>query len=249
MVTKLKLAFVSTLLALIFFSEEACNKSNNNYVGTPAAFNVVNAIPTATRGIQTIFGQIDSPYYYSKLSSLSYGSSYLYSPVSGKNSFYVVQRYDTTFTDLKAPLFNGSLTLQSAAVYTLFLAGDTTSVDTLLTEDNIPYNPIGDSISSVRFVNMCTGSQPFNVTIRGNPASQTEFSNIYYKGVTEWKNYPAVKSVGGHYYFTLRDQATGDSLTSFTWTYQVYKSNTIVIAGSEVTGSTHPFKLFSTNYY
>ncbi|HWK07714.1 MAG TPA: DUF4397 domain-containing protein [Puia sp.] len=231
--------FVAFAVSLTILS---CHKS-----GTPVApvsLNVVNAI-AGSQPIIPVLGTTDTILYFSGALTVGYASAQLYSPLSGPNLLYVVQNTDTAPS--KEKLFNGTLNLSAGAIYSFFLAGDTTKADTLLVQDHIPlYN---DSSAGVRFVNLSPGSQPINITLNGNPVSQTEFSGLGYKQISSFKTYAANSSVGGNYLFVIRDQATGDSLTSYPWYYSLYKNNTLVISGSEDPASSTPLQVFSVNNY
>ena len=223
----------------------SCHKSNNT-ITAPASLNVVNAIP-ALNGqlILTVVGTSDSTQYFN-VPRIYYGHTQLFSPVSGTNAIYVVQGYDTT--NPKQRLFNGTLNLASGGMFSFFLSGDTTKIDTLFVQDNIPYHP--DSTTGVRFVNLSAGSQPISVTLLGKDPTQTEFIGLGYRQISSFKSYTANSSVAGkNYTFVIRDQTTGDSLTQFTWNYPVFRNNTLVISGSEDPASSTPLQVFAVNHY
>jgi len=243
-----QLIIISALIAMLGVG--SCKKTTGLPPTAIASFNIVNVIPDAVNGVTPIFGTLDSPYHYADLyNSIYYSGSFNYAPENGVNSLAIYQSTDTPTAKFDNYIFNGNITVKTGAIYSLFLGGDTSKVDTLLTQDIIPFYAPSDSSVGIRFVNMSTGSMPFSVTLNGNPASQTEFSNIAYKGVTGWNKYPGTSAVGGGYTFVLRDQATGDSLTSFTWNYTLYRSNTIVVSGSEAVNATYPLNLFQMNNY
>ncbi|HTI11736.1 MAG TPA: DUF4397 domain-containing protein [Puia sp.] len=222
----------------------SCHKSNNT-ITAPASLNIVNAI-AGSQPVIPVLGTTDTIQYYSSAASIGYGSTLLYSPLSGSNIIYVVQKTDTAPS--KEKLFNGTLSLEAGGIYSFFLSGDTTKADTLLVQDHIPV--YSDSSAGVRFVNLSSGSQPFNVTLVGNDPSQTEFSGLGYRQISSFKSYIANSSVvGNRYTFVIRDQATGDSLMKFAWNYPRFKNNTLVIAGMKDSVGVKALKVFSVNNY
>jgi hypothetical protein len=223
-----------------------CNKSNNVIV-SPAAFNVINAIP-GSNPIIPVFGTQAPIKYFASALSINYPGSSEYSPLSGANTLYIVQSNDTIKINRSSEMFSGRLNLLAGRIYSFFLAGDTSHIDTMLVQDHIP--PIyADSSAGVRFVNLATGSNPVSLTISGSPASQTQFSNVAYKGITNWKKYPANNAVPGFYTFTVRDQASGDSLTSCMWYYTLFRNSTLIISGSAAPGSPTPLQVYQMNNF
>ena len=250
-----KLFSVVSILVMIFIVEQACKKNVGTQPSEAVSFNVINAIPsTYVNGILPVFNGLDSPYTYSVIGSIYYPGNAEYTVAGGINNLYFANGYDTTTIQLKNKLFSGNFTLKVGNIYSLFLGGDTTSLDTLLTQDNIPYFPYsGDSLAGIRIVNLSAGSSGYNITITGNPYSQKEFSNITYKGVTSFKSYAATHAVsnqngGNNYTFTLYDNM-GDSLTTFQWYYTVFRSNTIVISGSPSSSAIYPLNFLQVNNY
>lgn len=225
----------------------SCHKSNSS-ITAPASLNIINAIPTS-QPLIPVFGTTDIIQYFSNTIWIYYGGYYggvqLYSPVGGSNLLYVVQLTDTVPT--KEKLFSGTLDLAAGSIYSFFLSGDTTKADTLLVQDHIPY--YSDSTVGVRFVNLSTGSQPISVNLVGNAASQTEFSGLGYRQISSFKSYPATLNVGGLYTFEVRDQASGNLLYTYTWSYTVFRNNTLVISGSEDPASSTPLMVFAVNNY
>jgi hypothetical protein len=236
---------------LIIFSIHtifSCCRKTGGQLISPASLNIINAIPSS-QPVIAVLGTEQAIQYFASAPTVSYGSAQLYSPQSGKNTLYIVQATDTTEINPKTEMFNGVLKLAPGGIYSFFLAGDTTAVDTLFVQDNIPYYG-SDSSAGVRFVNLSPGSLPMTVTIEGNPITQTEFSGLAYKTVSTFKTYLANSSVpNSSYMFVVRDQATGDSLTSFSWNYTTFKNNTLVLSGSEAAGASIPLQVFQYNNY
>jgi Domain of unknown function (DUF4397) len=223
----------------------SCHKSSGG-TSSPASLNIINAIPTS-QPIIPVLGTTDTIQYFDNAPTVSYGSSQLYSPLSGRNSLYIVQFTDTLQINSKVDMFSGTLNLHAGGIYSFFLTGDTTAVDTFFVQDQIP--AYSDSTAGVRFVNLSPGSGTMTVNLQGNPASQTEFTNLGYKQISAFKAYPANSSVPGNYTFVVHDPVSGDSVV-YTWGYSLYKNNTIVIAGSEnPSSSDYPINAFQVNNF
>lgn len=239
----MKYLFSLALIVNMLIFTLACNKSNTT-INSPASLNIINAISNS-QPVIPVLGTTGSIQYFSA-TTVSYGTGQLYSPISGPNSIYIVQGTDTANPKLR--LFNGTLDLAAGDIYSFFVGGDTTNTDTLFVQDHIPVH--NDSTTGVRFVNLSPGSGPISITLDGNPASQTEFDGLGYKKISSFKTYPAnLGASGSQYVFVIRDQATGDSLTSYFWNGFLFKNNTIVISGSEDPASSTPLMLFQVNNY
>jgi Domain of unknown function (DUF4397) len=233
------------LLFTILLIGMACHKSSGG-ISSPASLNIINAIANS-QPIIPVLGTSGAIQYFNSAQTVSYGNAQLYSPLSGPNSLYIVQNTDTLQINSKVELFSGTLNLTEGGIYSFFLTGDTTAVDTFFVQDQIP--AYSDSTSGVRFVNLSPGSGPMSINLQGNPASQTEFSNLGYKQISSFKAYPANSSIPGNYTFVVHDQVSGDSVV-YTWTYSLYKNNTIVIAGSENPSSVnYPINAFQVNNF
>jgi len=237
--------YATTFGLMSILAAVSCKK-NSTVPLSPVAFNVVNVMP-ASNPIIPVFGTKDPIEYFANANQIGYPGSYEYSPSSGSTSLYVIQADDTTLSDKKQKMLNGQFSLIPGGIYSLFLAGDTTSPDTLFLRDNI--TNYTDSSAGVRFINLSTGSLPMSVTILGNPASETEFANIGYKGVSGFRKYPAGPSAGGYYIFTVRDQASGDSLTSLLWFYTVGRNSTLVMSGTENPFNSNLLQVYQMNNY
>jgi hypothetical protein len=232
------------LFSLLVFMSLGCNRS----VVMPgaAAFTIVNAIqgsnPLITNFQASSNGgkTTDPLHYFNTAAAIGAGSSLEFGNYSGTVSLALSQSPDTLTS-----IWNGQIYLPIGSIQTLFLSGDTLHVDTLLTTDAIPYYPPSDSAAGVRFINLSKGSLPMTVNIQGNAGTQTEFSDLGYRQISNFKGYSAVSSVGNSYNFEIRDQATDSVLTTFTWYFTLQKSVTLVIYGAESTG----LNVFTVNDY
>lgn len=228
------------IAALSLAADIACQKVK--YVPAPASITVVHAMAGGSAIVPKFGGDTAGRYYIgptggNTMVQVGYGTSQLYSRVAGTNPLLVVPITDTVFK-----IFNGSMTLQSGGIYTFFLSGDTAHADTMLVADNIPY--YSDSSSGVRFINLATGGKSLTVNLTSDP-THTPIMTLGYRQISGFTKYAATIAAGGSYSFDVRDQATGDSLTTYTWSYPRFRNSTIVIAGSTDPSSTTPLNVFS----
>ena len=236
--SRLIFAIAALSLAIGF----ACQKAK--YVPAPASITVVHAM-FGGNAIVPKFGSDTAGRYYmgptygSTMVQVNYGSSQLYSRVAGTNPLLVVPITDTVFK-----IFNGSMSLQSGGIYSFFLSGDTAHADTMLVQDNIPY--YADSSAGIRFINLTVGGKAITINLSSD-STLTPIATLGYRQITDFKKYDATLAAGGSYSFDIRDQATGDLLSTYNWSYPRFKNNTIVIAGSTDTGSS-PDLLTVANY-
>lgn len=218
----------------------ACRKDDTlKKVAPPVSFNVIHAMPTADP-IVSIFGPDTVGKYFSIGLQVYYGMAQFYSTISGQIPLRIAPITDTTHA-----LYNKTLDLTGNGIYSLFLTGDNTKPDTLLTKDNIPVYT--DSSAGVRFVNLAIGGKSLNINLPGDAAHP--ITSLGYLHIGDFMKYPANPAVGGSYAFEIRDAATGDSLTTYTWAYTTFRSSTIVISGSTDPASPTPLYIFPVNNY
>jgi hypothetical protein len=222
----------------------ACNK--DKVTPTPAAITVVNAMATSNAIVPKFGSDTAGRYYvdmnfYNPMVQVYYGGSQPYTRVAGLTPLLVVPITDTTFK-----IFNGNFKLQPADIYSFFLSGDTAHVDTMLVKDDIPY--ITDSTTGIRFVNLSIGGKSLTVNLTSD-AAHTPLASLGYRQISAFAKYPATAAVGSTYDFEIRDQATGDLLTTYTLYFPLFRSSTIVIAGAQDPASSTPLSVFSVNNY
>jgi len=173
---------------------------------------VVGSSPSLVLNFSDTGGAIT---WYSTALKLVYGTWTAYTNMlgsySGEQKLAVYHYPDTSAHS--TPLFNLTLNLPAGTIHTLFLTGTVTAPDTLFTTDILPYHPASDSSMGLRFVNLSPGSAPISINITGQ-AHGSEVSSLSYKGMTDFKNYPATASITD-YKFELRDVATDTLITSY----------------------------------
>jgi hypothetical protein len=206
-------------------------------VSGAAAFNVVNAVTNSNPLVTNFTPDVANGHsqealqYYATANQIPFGSFWESGSYTGETVISISQTSDTMTT-----LWSGTFDLHIGSIHTLFLSGDTAKLDTLFTTDLIPYYPASDSVAGIRFVNLSRGSLAMTVNIAGNSGAQTEFSDLGYKLPSGFKTYNANSSGPGAYNFEIRDQASDSLLTTYSWTYTLEKSNTVIICGSENVG-------------
>jgi hypothetical protein len=190
-----------------------------------SAITVVNAVINSNPLIADFSGADSVAAYYYTSQQIGYGTSWEYSVSSNKVPIVVYQISDTN-----TALYKNDLMLQASTSYSLFLSGpDTTHIDTLITQDHAPYHSNSDSTVGIRFVNLAPGNNPISVDVQGNSAG-SEASKLPYQSITNFKLYPAPLNIT-QYIFEIRDDASGDLLTTFTYNVVPFQNITIVING------------------
>lgn len=200
----------------------SCKKEANKLYST-SSVTVVNAMQNM-QDIVVTFSDTVLPYYLNQ-APIHFASGIEYGVPSGYTPLTVL-----SFADTSHSFFSGSIDIKAGGIYSLFLTGQEKAIDSVLTQDVIPVYT--DSMAGVRFINLSTGSSPISVNLKGNPPTQTEFSDLAYKKASSFKAYSARKNTPTSYSFEVRNQTTGDLLTTFVWRYVRYKNNTLVITGS-----------------
>jgi hypothetical protein len=226
----------------------SCKKQYGSLSPRPiASVMVVNAIPTSNPLIP-VFGTSGALQYFTGARAVNYQDGQVYSLVSGANSLYIVQQTDTSDVNSKSKLFNGNLQLEEGGIYSFFLAGDTSKLDTLLVKDDIP--AYTDSSAGVRFVNLSSNSTAISINPAGQPSSQGGVNNLAYRSISNFNQFSANSSVPDQsYIFEIRNQANDSLLLTYTWYYTLHKSNTLVISGMEGSATPNPLTVFQINNY
>lgn len=156
------------------------------------------------------------------LDSVSSNNVKVFSLHAGISSVYVYP-----VSDPAHPYVNEQLQIGDGEMYSLFLGGISSVIDTLLSRDNFPEHL--DSVCGVRFVNMYYNSPTLNITL-STSAGMPEFSNVGYKSVTPFKTYPALAK-NGSYIFQVRDATTGALLLSYTLVVPRFFNVTLALKG------------------
>lgn len=146
---------------------------------------------------------------------------------------------------------NKSVSVAEKDIFTLFLAGVPGAVESLLVKEDLSTRT--DSTMGVRFINLSPNSPAVNVTL-ATSTTINEFENIGYKGITEFKTYPADK-VNSAYTFEVRFvndpnvviaslTMSGTNVPTYV---PVFKNVTLVLVG--LVGGAPALGLTRVNYY
>ncbi len=222
------------LISFSFFC--SCKKSN---IGSDlVSINMIQANFNLS-GVYIYFTNSDSA-FYAHQAVIPFGAAAEYS--TAPNSPLVI----VSTSDTSVHLLSTMLNLTPGGIYSLYLAGDVSHIDTLLMQDVLP--SYSDSSGGVRFINLSTGSLPVKVNLQGNDPSQTEFNSIGYKQITPFKSYTG--SGGTNFYtFEIRDQTSDSLLSTFTWSVPLFKNSTLIVSGSEDPAVGIPINIFQVNNY
>ncbi len=229
------------LIAITLVSLWAISCKKSDTIPAPASVNVVHAIATG-KPVIPVFSSDPIQYFFSA-STINYGAAAVYYPNSGVQPLYVVSSTDTL-----THIYNGEVSLEEGKIYSLFFAGDTSKPEAVLVQDEIP--AYTDSAAGVRLINLSPASAPIKVNIKSKGAAQTEFSNIGYKQISDFKSFPATTNINGRQYiFEIRDQASDSLLFTYTWNYTLFKNNTLVFSGAMLAGKPASLTVFPVNNF
>ena len=109
-----------------------------------------------------------------------------------------------------------NVNVTTGGIYTLFLAGQSTSPDTVLAKETIP--GFVDSSCGVRFINLSYNSRPITVSLNTTPTTQ-DFTSISYKNYSSFKIYSA-NAAKETCTFQVRNAATSTLHGTYTLTVQ-----------------------------
>lgn len=158
----------------------------------------VKAIPLASLNVTNAIVDGTTAKLGSNASSISNNAYTQFALKAGHDNIYIYPS-----TDSLHPYYNNIINTNNGDVYSLFLAGTTAQVDTILIKENIPYRK--DSTTGIRFINLAPSSNPISITLSTSTTTD-EVSNLAYKQVTDFKSYPALYN--SIYTFQIRDAST-----------------------------------------
>lgn len=145
---------------------------------------------------------------------------------------------------------SSKLSVIAGEIYTLFLGGTATAVETILTKEN--FSTRTDSTMGVRFINLAPGSPAVKITLSSSP-TVSEFDNIQYKQVSEFRSF-SVNSINSSYTFQVRRTDNAALITSITLSgtnlatgLARFKNVTLVLRG--IVGGTPTAGLTRVNHY
>lgn len=205
------------LFSLLLAGAVSCSKQS--VPPTPSSLTIINAVVGSAPLVTNFSGTDPITWYlgadqiaYNTFSTDAYGNNNQMASYSGMQRLALYQYPDTL--QKSKPLFNLALNLPPGSINSLFLTGTVNAPDTLFVTDQLPFHPVSDSATGIRFVNLSPNSPPVSINILGiNNGS--EVAALPYKGITGFKSYPATQAISS-YIFEFRDAATGTLLTTYT---------------------------------
>lgn len=207
------------LVILLIALTAGCKKTH--ITTTPlASINIVNAAVNVP-GIKVNF--MNLPGQYASIPTISYGGNKTYSVLANLTVPVAI----VTTSDTLHPIYSGNLQLTGTGIYSLYLAGQSTAVDTILVRETIPVHT--DSSCGVRFINLSYNSSPITITLSATP-TVVEFSNLAYKQASTFKTYPALAG-NTSYAFQVRDAGTNTILSTYTLSTPRFFNCTLVWKG------------------
>jgi len=195
-------ALILSLLAIICLS--ACKKSTVS-LSPLASLNIVNA--SVNLGpVKVNFTDLKG-LYSSITTTVAYGANTPY----GANAEVPVPVTIVPTSDTTKTAFTGQFTFVNGGIYSLYLAGQSTAVDTVFVKENIP--SYTDSSYGVRFINLSYNSTPIKITLSTSP-TVVQFSDLAYKQASDFKTYGAKVSTATDT-FQVRNATTNAILATY----------------------------------
>lgn len=244
------------LLVLHFVS---CKKSTVS-TSPLASLNIVNA--TVNLGsVKANFTGTNKTlvnYWAGISTTVAYGANTAYGVNAETDVPLAIAPFSTTPLDTLHPVYRNTLHLVNGGLYSLYLAGQTGAVDTILVKESIP--AYTDSLFGMRFINLSYNSTPVNVTLTVGTTVTTEFSNIAYKGSSNFKSYQAKYNTAPDT-IRVRDVATNTQLAQYvlipsgstnttTSLFPRFFNCTLALVGQTgVTSGTNALKIIRVNNY
>jgi hypothetical protein len=206
-----RIGILFIMLSIVLIS---CKK---NEISLPviSSLTLVNAVPGSAKLIVNLNGTTSAKgYTYGGAVYLDYG---VFVPGNKLTTFNEKQPLGLfKFPDTNAtskPLFDLQLQLNKGSINSLFLMGTVTNPDHLLVTDVPPFHEQRDSTFGIRFANLSYQSKPISVYLIAS-GEQKEIDGLLYKGVTDYKNYPALAKTGD-YKFEFRDKESQKVLATY----------------------------------
>lgn len=122
---------------------------------------------------------------------------------------------------------NSKLEMEDRAMYSLYIGGTRTTVESILVKEN--FTDYTDSICGIRFVNLSPNSKGLNITLSTSP-NINEITNLEYKQISDFKIYPG-KASNIFYTFQVRNPVNNAVLVSYLILTPRFAHVTLVIRG------------------
>lgn len=221
----------------------ACKKSTVE-TSPLASLNIVNATVGVSAAKVRFSGPNGANYYNLITATTAYGAN---------TAFGVNANTNVPVTIINSPdstkiIYQNTLNFSNGDLYTLYLAGQATAVDTILRkETSLP--SFTDSSCGVRFINLSYNSNPITVTLSTAATTAiTEFTGLAYKTQSVFKTFPAGVA-NNTYTFQVRDAGSMALLGSYTLTVPRFFSCTLAWIGQTGGTGTAAVKVQRINNY
>lgn len=230
-----------TLILFVACLMLSCSKRFGVDPPANSSLTIVNAMWNGNSLIADLTGADSVAAYYNTGINIPFTYSGEFSQPSGKTPVIVFQTSDTIH-----PIYKSVLSFNPFGVYSLFIIGDTAHTDTLLSQDHPLHYPVSDSMTAVRFINLLQGNEGISCNIVGNSLG-SEVDNLQYKSLSGFKTYAANSTIK-KYAFEIHEIKSGKKLSTFAYKPVIFKSVTIVVAGT-IQGGNNIITVFVVNNY
>ena len=219
---KMNVKYLMLVGLLIFIS---CADDEDDFP-MAASLKIVNAVVDAgTLEVKDFDGNLT--FFGSR--TIGFGSNVRFTlPINSSRDIIIVQAEDTLNTLLNEPIVLD----EAGGIYSLFLTGDASNVETMLIRDE--YLNYQDSLVGLRFINLSPGSLPISVGIMGE--TENLVSGLEYRNVSDFNQLDATTN-SVPYTFEFKDSdgnvlitKTIDPLPPF-GTKSVFQNLTLVMIG------------------
>ena len=190
----MKIVTKISLIVLLISLLVSCEEDEINVVQT-ASIKIIHAlVNTGDVEIRNLEGSISNR----ARNPLRYGRNERYTlPANTVIDFLIVEAEDTLNTFLDETL----VVRNAGTIYSLFLVGDSSNMESLLIED--VFQNYQDSTFGVRFINLSPDSEPISVRRIANDTINVS-SGISYQSTSDFEKFSAT-SVNGEYNFQFLD--------------------------------------------
>lgn len=168
------------------------------------------AITNVIVGGETVMTNLIPTTTLSSNITVAYSASGNFNSLIGSQVVYIYPQSDSS-----KPYFNKRFNFSFGDFYSIFLAGQFPTIDTVIIKEDIPIRT--DSSFGIRFINLSPNAPAVNITL-STSTSINEFTNIGYKTATTFKTYPAKFTSPASFTFQVRNAASNVLITSTTIT-------------------------------
>jgi hypothetical protein len=134
------------------------------------------------------------------------------------------------------PVISADLQLEAGKIYSMFIHGEKANATYSILEDKFPPTNVNDSLTQIRFANF-SESQPVSVNIKGE-APGSYIQSLPFKSASDFMALKVTPNIP-NYEFEIRDEASGNLLTTYTiassgtvnFILWIYRPHTLIFTG------------------